>query len=83
MGDAVDAPYDRLLRLLEDCEEEDEDSPLFTQQAQGATYKTLAAIGHAVGMDGAERSHWYKLAESIPLSQRHAGHVLTKLKKGA
>jgi hypothetical protein len=82
MGDAVDAPYDRLLRLLEDCEEEDEDSPLFTQQSQGATYRTLAAIGHAAGLDKSERAGWYRLAEQVPLTQRHAGHILTKLKEG-
>jgi hypothetical protein len=82
LADTVDAAFARLLRLLEDCEEEDEDSPLFTQQQLGATYKTLAAIGHAAGMNGAERAHWYKLAEQIPLSQRHAGHILTRLKKG-
>lgn len=78
----VDAPYAALLKLLEDLEEEDESSPLYTQQSQGATYRTLAAIGHAAGMDGGERAEWYRLAESIPLSQRHAGHILTCLKKG-
>ncbi len=83
LADTVDAAFARLLLSLEDCEEEDEDSPLFTQQQLGATYKTLAAIGHAAGMNGAERAHWYKLAEQIPLSQRHAGHILTRLKKGA
>jgi len=83
LSNTVDAAFARLLLSLEDCEEEDEDSPLFTQQQLGATYKTLAAIGHAAGMNGAERSGWYKLAEQIPLSQRHAGHILTRLKKGA
>ncbi len=82
LADTVDATYRTLLFLLEDIEEEDEDSPLFTQQQLGATYKTLAAIGHASGMDKAERALWYKLAEQIPLSQRHAGHILTRLKKG-
>jgi hypothetical protein len=82
LADTVDAAYSRLLRLLEDCEEEDEGSPLFTQQSQGATYRTLAAIGHAAGLDKSERAHWYRLAEQVPLSQRHAGHILTKLKKG-
>ena len=83
LANTVDAAFARLLLSLEDCEAEDEDSPLHAQQQLGATYKTLAAIGHAAGMNGAERAHWYKLAEQIPLSQRHAGHILTKLKKGA
>jgi hypothetical protein len=30
-----------------------------------------------------ERSGWYRCAESIPLSDRHAGHILSKLKKQA
>lgn len=81
LADTVDAPHDRLLGFLEDIEEEDEDSPLFTQQQLGATYKTLAAIGHASGMDKSERAGWYRLAEQVPLSQRHAGHILTRLKK--
>lgn len=82
LANTVDAAFARLLLSLEDCEAEDEDSPLHAQQQLGATYKTLAAIGHAAGMNGAERAHWYKLAEQIPLSQRHAGHILTQLKKG-
>ncbi len=82
LADTTPAPYDRLLRLLEDCGEEDEDSPLHAQQVQGATYKTLAAIGHASGMDKSERTGWYRVAESVPLTQRHAGHILTRLKKG-
>lgn len=78
----VEAIYSRLLWLLEDCEEVD-DGPLYTQQTQGATYKTLAAIGHAAGMGSAQRTRWYRLAEGIPLSQRHAGHILSKLKQDA
>ena len=83
LADTVDVPYDRLLELLEGLEEEDEDHPLHAQQIQGATYKTLAAIGHAAGMDIAERTGWYRLAEQIPLSQRHAGNILTRLKGGS
>jgi hypothetical protein len=83
LSNTVDAAFARLLLSLEDCEEEDEDSPLHAQQQLGATYKTLAAIGHAAGMNGAERAHWYKLSEQVPLTQRHAGHILTKLKEGA
>jgi hypothetical protein len=75
----VELIYVRLLFHLEDCEELEDWT---RQQTQGATYKTLAAIGHAAGMDAAQRSCWYKVAERIPLSQRHAGHILTRLKEG-
>ncbi len=80
MADRVGPPHDVLLRLLQDCEEEFE-GPLFKQQRKGATYKTLAAIAHASGMTMAGRQAWYRVAEDVPLSQRHAGHVLGKLKE--
>ncbi len=80
MADEVEPVYARLLRLLGSCEEVEE-GYLLDQQHQGATYRTLAAIGHAAGMSGAERADWYRIAESIPLSQRHAGHILGKLKE--
>jgi hypothetical protein len=67
MADEVEPVYVRLLRLLGSCEEVEE-GYLLDKQYQGATYKTLAAIGHTVGMSGAERADWYKVAESIPLS---------------
>jgi hypothetical protein len=36
-----------------------------------------------VGMSVTERSGWYRIAESIPLSDRHAGHILKRLKERA
>ncbi len=51
------------------------------EQRRGASYKQLAAIGHIVGMSKRERGEWYRLAESIPLSQRHAGHIIAAAKK--
>ncbi len=80
-AESVEAPYDRLLRLLKDCDEV-ADGSQYTMQHQGSTYRTLAAIGHLAKMDAAQRSRWYKVAESVPLSQRHAGHILSKLKEG-
>jgi hypothetical protein len=75
-------PYARLLRLLADTLEA-EDGPLRVQQHQGATYRQLAAIAHRAGMSKAERVRWYRVCESIPLSQRHAGHILGKLQRAA
>jgi len=60
-----------------------EDGPLGDQQRRGASYKSLAAIGHRVGMTKAERIQWYRIAEAVPLSQRHAGHILSRLKRRA
>jgi hypothetical protein len=76
----VEGPYAPVLALLRDC------FPLphlAHEEARGASYKRLAAIGHAHGMTGPQRSGWYRCAESIPLSDRHAGHTLSKLKRRA
>jgi hypothetical protein len=71
-------PYGRLLSLLADCRPLDH---LAHEQARGASYKRLAAIGHAWGMTKRERVGWYRVAEDIPLSDRHAGHILSRLKR--
>src|SRR5215212_4341783 len=74
MADTAAEPFGFLLRQVADCYPASE-GPLYDQQRCGATYKTLAAIGHQVGMSKAERVQWYRVVESIPLSQRHAGHI--------
>jgi Protein of unknown function (DUF3105) len=43
----------------------------------------LAAIAYAVGLSKAERCQWYRIAESVPLAQTHASHLLNKLKRAA
>jgi hypothetical protein len=84
VADGAPAIYGRLLLLLADCHEAPENAgPAHRQQHQGATYKQLAAIGHRAGMDKPERTQWYALCESIPLSQRHAGHILGRLQQEA
>jgi hypothetical protein len=70
--------YGQLLSLLEDC------WPLahmWREEERGASYKRLAAIGHMVGMTKPQRVEWYRIAESIPLSDRHAGHILKRLRE--
>jgi hypothetical protein len=34
-------------------------------------------------MTKAERLAWYRVAEDLSISDRHAGHILSKLKKQA
>src|SRR5215210_3802512 len=83
-ADEVGAPYARLLRLLEDCYSAGPgDVTLHRAQHQGATYRQLAAIAHRAGMSKPERVRWYRVAEAIPLSQRHAGHILSRLQERA
>jgi hypothetical protein len=80
MASAVAEPYALLLRSCADCYPATE-GPLFHQQRRGASYRQLAAVGHLVGMSGSERARWYSVARAVPLSQRHAGHILGKLQK--
>jgi hypothetical protein len=82
MAAAVAEPYGYLLRQVADCYPASE-GPHYDQQRRGASYKSLAAIGHAVGMTKTERVQWYRIAEAIPISQRHAGHILSRLKRRA
>jgi hypothetical protein len=69
-----------VLALLRDCWPL---GHLAHEQSRGASYKRLAAIGHAWGMTKAERIRWYRVAEEIPLSDRHAAHILSRSKRSA
>ncbi len=82
VADDLEEPYAGVLRLLADFDPASHGRPQL-QERKGATYRQLAAIGHTVGLDKAARVHWYEIAKSIPLSQRHAGHILSKLKRAA
>jgi hypothetical protein len=84
MASAVAQPYGYLLRGLAGCyPARESDGSLYMQQRRGATYKQLAYIAHLAGMSTPERVQWYAIAESVPLSQRHAGHILSWLQKAA
>ena len=84
VADEVEEPYAGLLRILADCVEAPaSDIALGRQQAQGATYRTLARIAYEASMSKAQRVQWYEVCRSIPLSQRHAGHILHKLTQAA
>jgi hypothetical protein len=81
-AEKVAEPYSSLLKHLSDCDPgAPNDHVLQRQQKQGATYRQLAYIGRLCDMDKRQRVRWYRIAEGIPLSQRHAGHILGKLQK--
>ena len=82
MAEAVAEPYGYLLRQVADCYPAEE-RLLHDQQRCGASYRSLAAIGHQVGMSKADRVQWYRIAEAVPLSQRHVGPILSRLKRRA
>jgi hypothetical protein len=80
LAEEVDEPYRSLLRLLGDCEEVGEEGgSVYRMQHVGATFQSLAALGHKVGMDGRTRSGWYEVAQAVPLSQRHCGYIHKRL----
>ncbi len=81
MAEEVGGVYGALLEQLSDCEPPPMQTGAWEQR--GASYKKLAAVGHMVGMTKAERSRWYRIAEDVPLSDRHAGHILGRLKRRA
>ncbi len=76
----VEGPYAPVLARLTSCYPVPH---LAYEEARGASYKRLAAIAHTYGMTSSERSGWYRCAESIPLSDRHASHILGRLKRPA
>lgn len=81
MAAEVGGVYGALLETLADCEAPP--STVGAWEQRGASYKKLAAIGHMVGMTKAERARWYRVAEAVPLSDRHAGHILGRIKRQA
>jgi len=82
LAERVGDPYASVLRLLADCVEAPErESVLYRQQNQGCSYKQLATIAHRVGMSKQQRIGFYRVCESIPMSARHAGHILSRLSK--
>lgn len=80
LADDVPLPYRYVLRLLRDCEYL---TGFEDKQRRGASYKQLAAIGHNVGMSKQQRVRWYGIAEAVPLADRHASHLLGRLKRRA
>lgn len=77
IAEEVEDIYAGPLRLLYDCRPIEW---LAREQERGASFKQLASIGHSAGMSGPQRGRWYKIAGSVPMSQRHAGHIISKLK---
>jgi hypothetical protein len=77
---AVGGLYGHLLLLLVDCYSQDH---LVHEQQRRASYRRLAYIAHLVGMTKPERVGWYRVAEGVPLSDRHAAHIIQRLKEAA
>ncbi len=71
-------PYvGRLLRLLADCRPV---PCLAHEQGRGASYASLDLIADLARIHDDERLRWYRAAEKIPLTDRHAHHIVDKLR---
>ena len=81
VAEEVGGVHGALLEMLEGCEPLPMQTGAWAQR--GASYKKLAAVGHMVGFSNPERVKWYRVAEHVPLSDRHVGHILARLKRAA
>ena len=81
VGRHAEEPYRSLLALLIDCPA-DERGRAAAEQERGAAYKQLGRIARVWGMTEGERVRWYDLARSIPLSEKHASHIIGRLDRG-
>lgn len=71
-------PHRRILALLTNCPTHDNGRQELKQR-RGASYRQLAFIAHLAGLTGEERQTWYEIARSVPLSEKHAGHLIDRL----
>jgi hypothetical protein len=81
VGRHAEEPHRSLLALLINCPA-DERGRAAAKQERGASYRQLGRIAHDVGMTEGERMRWYELARSIPLSEKHASHIIGRLDRG-
>lgn len=82
IAEEVGGPYRPVLALLTDCISADHGREELRQR-RGASFKQLAYIAGMARFTKEERQEWYGIAEFIPLSERHASHLIDRLKKGA
>jgi hypothetical protein len=78
VGRHAEEPYRSLVALLIECPA-DERGRAAARQERGATYGQLGRIAHDAGMTRGGRYRWYELACSIPLSEKHASHIIGRM----
>jgi hypothetical protein len=80
IGARSEEPFASVLALLLDCPSQEHGRPAL-RQCRGATYKQRAYSAHLVGIDRGQRTRWYELARSMPLSEQHVHHLIAHLKR--
>jgi len=67
-----------ILVLLGDCVSL---PSLHREESRGATYKQCAYAARLSTLSYDQRQEWYRMCEFVPLSQRHLGHLIKRLKE--
>jgi hypothetical protein len=49
------------------------------QSSEGATLRSLAHVAHLYGLTREQRSEWYGVAKSVPLSQGHVSYLINNV----
>ncbi len=78
LAGVVPEPHAGLLALLRGCQP-GVSTRLRHWERRGASFRQLAAIAHRPGLSYLQRMEWYGIARSVPLSDRHAQHILDRL----
>ena len=78
VGRHAEEPHRSVLALLADCPA-NEHGRAAARQERGATYRQLGRIAHDAGMTRGEKSRWYEIARSLPLSEKHASHLIGRM----
>ncbi len=73
-----DDPVIRLLMFLDGCVSLPH---LHREESRGATYRQCAFAARLADLSYSQRQEWYRVCESVPLSQRHLGHLIKRLKE--
>lgn len=80
IGQRKQEPYRSTLGLLLDCPSQ-EHGRLALRQCREASWKQVALAAHLAEMDKVQRLHWYEICRSIPLSEAHGHHLISRLKE--
>jgi len=68
----------RILVLLDGCVSL---PSLYREESRGATYRQCAYAARLSDLSYKQRQAWYRACEFVPLSQRHLGHLIKRLKE--
>jgi hypothetical protein len=79
---SIEEPFHSMLSGLEDLEPAPRgDLQLLRAEQQGCTFKQAAYAAHLANLSKKHRMDFYKLCQSLPMSQRMCGHIIKRLQE--